>query len=102
MLIAVAALALGAARMWALRSSYLARAAYHDAWRRQILATPGSIAYWESRWQAQREGLPASPPRPAGPPFALAKADYHTTMRDKWRRAAARPWLPVEPDPIPY
>jgi hypothetical protein len=27
--------------------------------------------------------------------------DHHTRLRDKYRRAAARPWLPVAPDPPP-
>lgn len=27
--------------------------------------------------------------------------DHHTRLRDKYRRAASRPWLPVPPDPPP-
>jgi hypothetical protein len=26
---------------------------------------------------------------------------WHWAMAKKWRQAAARPWLPVEPDPTP-
>ena len=30
---------------------------------------------------------------------ALGQADRHARIRSKYERAAARPWLPVEPDP---
>ena len=30
-----------------------------------------------------------------------AKAAFHEAMRRKYERAAARPWLPVAPDPPP-
>jgi len=32
---------------------------------------------------------------------AGAKADYHTLLGEKYTHAAARPWLPMEPDPSP-
>jgi hypothetical protein len=90
---------LGGARLWALRRHYLELAGFHEVRRREILRTPEDVAYWESRWTAQREGVGAAYPWPEGPPFVPAITANHAAMRDKWERAALRPWLPVEPDP---
>jgi hypothetical protein len=30
---------------------------------------------------------------------ACAKADHHALLGKKYKRAADRPWLPIEPDP---
>jgi hypothetical protein len=41
------------------------------------------------RWSAIDEGFEVED----------APAAYHRAMAEKYRRAAERPWLPVEPDP---
>ena len=37
----------------------------------------------------------------AGVRARCSLAGYHSWMRQKWERAAAEPWRPVEPDPPP-
>ena len=34
-------------------------------------------------------------------PDVLQMIDYHARLKAKYARAATRPWLPVEPDPLP-
>jgi hypothetical protein len=97
--VALVALLLGAARLWALRQLYLERAAGHAGFRALVLRSPQDIQYWESRWTDRRAGRPARYPWPAGPPFVPAIARYHDDMKVKYERAAARPWLPVGSDP---
>jgi hypothetical protein len=97
--VAVIALAFWMVRLWAARQLYLQKAAKHAGFRANVLRSPNSIAYWESRWTDQREGKPARYPWPAGPPFVPALAKYHDAMRMKYERAARYPWLPIEPDP---
>jgi hypothetical protein len=99
--VAILALAFGIIRLWATRQLYLKKAAGHAGFRTEVLRSPETIAYWESRWTAQREGRPARYPWPGGPPFVPAMAQYHDAMRIKYERAARYPWLPVEPDPPP-
>jgi hypothetical protein len=99
--VAIVALLLGGARFWALRQLYLDKAHGHAAYRAQLLRSPEDIQYWENRWTAQREGLPARYPWPGGPPFVPAIARYYDDMRIKYERAARYPWLSVEPDPLP-
>jgi hypothetical protein len=42
------------------------------------------------------------PNEPALQPNYLARrADFHGRLREKYKRAASRPWLTVEPDPTP-
>jgi hypothetical protein len=36
-----------------------------------------------------------------GVAFHRRQASHHRQLRDKYEAAAARPWLPVEPDPPP-
>ena len=64
----------------------LQQAAQHD-----VLA---SLDGGESR-------VPATAPMPPGYRPRPEVAAYHVRMRRKWERAAARPWLPVDPDPSP-
>jgi hypothetical protein len=90
---------LGGTRLWVLSRHYLELARDHETRRREILRSPDDVVYWEARWTDQREGFGAAYPWPAGPPFVPAITAYHAAMRDKWGRAASRPWLPVEPDP---
>jgi hypothetical protein len=97
--VAILGFALGVAELWRRSRLYTERASDHAGRRSNILQSPGSIAYWESRWQAQREGRSGAYPWPDGPPFVPAIADYHDQMWAKWERAARLPWLPVEPDP---
>lgn len=90
--------ALEAKRLWLLRRYYLELAVGHACWC-DYLRIPEAVPYWEARWTAQREGVKGSYPWPDKPPFVPAMAAYHARMRAKWEQAAARPWLPVEPDP---
>ncbi len=78
---------------------YLEKAADHAGFRALVLRSPETIAYWESRWTAQREGLPAKYPWPSGTPFVPAMARYYDAMRIKYEQAARYPWLPIAPDP---
>jgi hypothetical protein len=96
---AVAALTFAILRFWAVRQLYLEKAGHHAGFRALVLRSPETIAYWESRWTSQREGMPARYPWPGGPPFVPAMAKYHDAMRIKYERAARYPWLPIEPDP---
>lgn len=64
----------------------LGQAAQHD-----VLA---SLDGGESSVSARAPMPPGYRPRPE-------MAAYHVRMRRKWERAAARPWLPVDPDPLP-
>jgi hypothetical protein len=91
---------LGGARLWVLRLDYLERAEVHAYWC-DHLRNPEEATYWEARWTDQREGFKGSYPWPDKPPFVPVMAAYHARMRAKWERAAARPWLSVEPDPYP-
>jgi multisubunit Na+/H+ antiporter MnhB subunit len=45
--------------------------------------------------------LPTPPPRAVDFRPRAELIEFHERMRRKWRSAAARPWLPVEPDPTP-
>jgi hypothetical protein len=72
--VAVVALAFGIVRLWAARQLYLEKAAEHAGFRALVLRSPNTIAYWESRWTYQREGLPARYPWPRRPPFVPAMA----------------------------
>jgi hypothetical protein len=45
--------------------------------------------YHRTCWSAIDEGFDVEP----------APAAYHRTMAEKYRRAAERSWLPIEPDP---
>ena len=56
-----------------------------------------------TRWRDD-EGLRrlADAKRAPLPPELLAQlTDYHRRLGQKYDRAAARPWLPVAPDPLP-
>ena len=97
--VVIVALAFGTFRLWTVRKLYLEKAAQHAGFRDFVVRSPESIRYWEARWTAQREGLPARYPWPDGPPFVPAMVKYHDAMRIKYERAARYPWLSVEPDP---
>jgi len=83
---AVVSLLLGANLTLRRIESRLEQAAQHD-----VLA---SLDGGES-------SVPAAAPMPPGYRPRPEMAAYHVQMRRKWERAAARPWLPVEPDPPP-
>jgi hypothetical protein len=80
--LAVVALLLGANLMWMRIEDRLARASQHDVW---------------ARIYGGESSVPAAPGFPPKPEVAA----YHSRMRRKWEQAAARPWLPVDPDPPP-
>ncbi len=46
-------------RYHVLRHTYLERAAFHEAWKAKLFATPESPRSWESRWSDQRIGVKA-------------------------------------------
>jgi hypothetical protein len=46
-----------------------------------------------------RNNAPAFYPTEADRRWANRRAEYHERMALRWTRAAAHPWLPVEPDP---
>ncbi len=81
---AVVALLLGAVVTLKRIQDRLEKAGHHD-----VLA---SVYGGESSIRAPAPQLPGDHPRPE-------VAGYHVRMRRKWEQAAARPWLPVDPDP---
>ena len=90
-LVAFWAVVLGAWRHCSWNAYCLERAQYHAG-----LEAFHSYEAWAG---------PVSP-GPGGQPIGLTKrrpalAMYHARMRGKWERAAARPWVPVDPDPPP-
>jgi hypothetical protein len=48
----------------------------------------------------RHEGLIGPPPGPYAK-SASPRSGWHWELSNKYRRAAERPWLPVEPDPPP-
>ena len=90
MLIALWAVVMGTWRLHRWCAYCIERAEYHGAQEAlHRYPWPGAII----PAQAGLTGK-ASRPRPE-------LADYHFRMRQKWERAAAWPWLSVEPDPPP-
>jgi hypothetical protein len=92
-MIAVAILAVGLAtdalfrRHLALRQRRQ-RAAYHEKIEKLVTATIGEL------------DLAARSPKAAAQVRANAAIrDRHARLKEKYRRAARYPWLPVEPDP---
>jgi hypothetical protein len=78
--VAVAALLMGGAvgvqRLPHRRATFLSRATYHE----------GKVRfYWHMRGMDSRA--------------RRLRIDYHGAMSRKYRAAALKPWLPVEPDP---
>jgi hypothetical protein len=54
----------------------------------------GEAGAWELRLAGRVVG-------PSQARAILGRAHWHDAMAEKYRRAAARPWLPVAPDPPP-
>jgi hypothetical protein len=87
--VALVAVLMGGFRLWRLRESYRQQA----AWHRRLEVSSGRIA----RYAGAMSRIGIEPP---GAGAALSKrAEYRAKMRQKYEQAAARPWLPVEPDP---
>jgi hypothetical protein len=75
----------------------------------------GDLAWWRFVYRCSRadwhdvlasvyggeSSVPATAPLGPGERPRPELASYHVRMRRKWERAAARPWLPVAPDPRP-
>jgi hypothetical protein len=83
--VAGVALALGAHRAEQTRDAYLARAWYHarqEALLRGAPARAPTVAIGQT-WEVINEPL----------------IDYHAMLARKYRDAASRPWISVEPDP---
>jgi hypothetical protein len=100
--IAVTAVLFGAMvetpRLWILRHHYLGLAEKYDYWATRINGSAGirqEITYYST---SQPRG-----PEPSRDRLARmeAEASYYAALRDKYERAARRPWLAVAPDPPP-
>jgi hypothetical protein len=105
--VAVLALIMGGARIAWLRDRYRKAAAYYAAMenlQRTIQrSTVESAAAEEELLLAFDQKVSADDKQQAA---AEAKAmqpliDYYAALKRKYERAAARPWLPVDPDPPP-
>lgn len=53
------------------------------------------------RWERERLITSKAPNSPAQPSLARETADYHATLKEKYRRAARNPWVPIAADPTP-
>jgi hypothetical protein len=71
--VVVASLLLGAFVTWRRAAHYMRLAAVHEHWAHLLRSTTG----------------PSADPK---------GADHHERLARKYQRAAARPWLPIEPD----
>ena len=70
---------------------------------RRVIDRHGKAAHHDvmASLHGGESSVPPMPPRTTGFHPCPELADYHVRMRRKWERAAARPWLSVEPDPPP-
>jgi hypothetical protein len=92
-----------AAHEMRLRSqAYRRRADYHIAAREQLLRDNKDMLCGYARSQlsaaqlARRQGE-----RDAETRIVEKAAEYHLRLHAKYLRAGERPWLPVDPDPLP-
>jgi hypothetical protein len=90
-LVAFWAVVLGAWRHCQWNAYCVERARYHAG-----LEAFHSYAVWPGP-VSTGQGGPQIGPMKQRPELAI----YHSRMRRKWERAAARPWVSVEPDPPP-
>jgi hypothetical protein len=67
------------------RDAYLARAKYHARCEAQIRSISAKVPDFVTR-QLVEDG---------NEPFV----EYHAKLARKYKEAASRPWLPIEPDP---
>jgi hypothetical protein len=89
LMIAVAAIGLtlgGAVEVY--RLAYRLRLRYDDFLDRAQWHS-GIVFTWNAGWRNTPSGATSR------------RIAYHAAMAEKYRQAARRPWLPVEPDPPP-
>jgi hypothetical protein len=68
--------------------------------RQQCLIMVASHEWASDTFRSRmRNNAPAFYPTEADRHWAIRRVDYHERMALRWARAAARPWLLVEPDP---
>jgi hypothetical protein len=80
--VAIVGLTIGGALMLRRRKAFaLAMASYHHECFDSVMFAPSTLLNLNGPWKKY--------------------ADYHLKMEGKWINAARRPWLPVEPDPVP-
>jgi hypothetical protein len=87
-LVAIVAIVLGTERVWRQRAFCLKTAAFHGQY--EVLYS-GGIPDDISTDDASVFMLVMRPRKES--------ADYHARMRQKWERAALRPWVQADPDP---
>jgi hypothetical protein len=83
MMVAVAVLAV-VFGLYKRRETFLALADYHNKGEK----CAGFSTFGRMHWVNQH-----------GEGVTEAKSDWHVQLAEKYRGAASRPWLPVEPDP---
>lgn len=99
LMIAVAAVAISIAggieanRLWRLRDDYRASAAYHAKRENEERKTLSVIA------TIRNEGLEELPRMPVIEEVAHLRVEHHANLKQKYQRAATRPWQSVQPDP---
>ena len=85
-------------RLWNLRQQYLGFAEKYGYWATRLNTAVDirqEITYYSL-------SMPRGPePSPARIARMRAEASYYAGLRDKYQRAARRPWLPIAPDPAP-
>jgi hypothetical protein len=108
--VASVALLMGGLRLLWLRSAYrkaaLAHAAYENLARtlQRMVENEGKdereleIAFG---MKVEPEPEPVKATRAADARVNRKTAEYHAALRQKYERAAARPWAPIAPDPPP-
>jgi hypothetical protein len=101
-IVALAAMAAAAHEMRLRSQAYRRRADYHIAAREQLLRDNKDMLCGYARSQlsaaqlARRQGE-----RDAETRIVEKAAEYHLRLHAKYLRAGERPWLPVDPDPLP-
>jgi hypothetical protein len=101
--VAVVALALGTARIWNLRSSYLQKAAEYTLEEQDELKILRTLESHITRLggpagETSNGSLKAYSETRAN---RRAWADYYGHLKHKYRTAASRPWVPISPDSPP-
>src|SRR5918998_6189285 len=99
LMVAVAAVAISIAsgieanRLWRLRDDYRARVAYHTRRENEERQNLSVIEY------VRNEGIEEHPRTPVIEEVARLRVEYHADLKQKYQRAATRPWESVQPDP---
>ena len=100
LMVAVAIMALGLGVLVELlrrRASYNQGATYHAAKEAQFKQLDETLESIRSNLSAYARAMRRVSNREESRTARLVR--YHATLKGKYRSAASRPWLPVEPDP---